>query len=42
MKLSERISCYQEVGRWLLKEKGLQRMRFDLENELKFWLKKLT
>ena len=39
--LSERWLCYREIGRWLLKEKGYQLMKWDLTNEFEFWRTKL-
>ena len=38
---TERIRCYRVIGNWLLRENGLRKMRLDLENEFKVWLKKL-
>ena len=35
--LSERLLCYREIGRWLLREKGLKLMKWDLENEFKLF-----
>ena len=37
LEYSERLLCYREIGRWLLKEKGLQKMKGDLINEFQVW-----
>ena len=37
----ERLLCSREVARWLLKEKGLRRMKWDFENEIQLWRMKL-
>ena len=41
LKWSERVFCYREIARWLLREKGLRRMEWDFENELQLWRIKL-
>jgi glycosyltransferase involved in cell wall biosynthesis len=38
---SERLLCSREVARWLLREKGLRRMKWDFENEIQLWRMKL-
>ena len=37
LKWSERLSCYREIGNWILKERGLELMILDLKNEFQFW-----
>lgn len=41
LKLYERLLCYREIGRWLLRENGLKLMKWDLLNEYKLWRIKL-
>jgi glycosyltransferase involved in cell wall biosynthesis len=41
LKWSEKLLCSREVARWLLREKGLLRMRWDFENEISLWRIKL-
>ena len=41
LKLSEKLLCYREITMWLFREKGLQRMEWDFENELQLWRIKL-
>lgn len=41
LKFSERLLCYRELTRWLLKEKGLKTILGDLLNEFKFRRMKL-
>ena len=37
LKYSDRILCYREISRWLLREKGFQKMKGDLINEFQVW-----
>ena len=37
LKYSERLLCYREIYRWLLKEKGLEKIKWDLINEFQVW-----
>ena len=41
LKWSERLLCYREITRWLLKEEGLSRMKWDFDTELQLWRIKL-
>jgi glycosyltransferase involved in cell wall biosynthesis len=41
LNLSERLLCYREIYRWLIRENGLQLMKWDLVNELNLWRIKL-
>ena len=41
LKISEQLLCCRELGRWLLRENGLQLMKWDLINELEIWRIKL-
>jgi glycosyltransferase involved in cell wall biosynthesis len=42
LKWSERLLCYREIGRYLLNEGGLQRMKWDFVNEFLLWRIKLV
>lgn len=42
LKYSDRLLCYREISRWLLNEKGLQKMEWDLVNEFQVWRIKLN
>ncbi len=37
MRLSERLLCSREIGWWLLKENGLNLLKWDLTNEFLIW-----
>jgi hypothetical protein len=41
MKFKFKLLCYREIGRWLLREKGLTLMKWDLVNEFQLWRMKL-
>ena len=42
LKWTERLLCSREIGRWLLKEEGLNLLKWDLTNEFLFWRFKLN
>ena len=37
LKPFERLSCYREVGNWLIREHGIDLMKMDLKDEFQFW-----
>ena len=39
--LHERLLCYREISRWVLRERGLELMKWDLVNEYELWRMKL-
>jgi glycosyltransferase involved in cell wall biosynthesis len=41
LELHEKYLCYQEIGRWLIRDKGYRFLKWDITNELEFWRLKL-
>lgn len=41
LKWSEKLLCYREIGRWLLRARGLRLLKWDLANEFQFWRTRL-
>jgi glycosyltransferase involved in cell wall biosynthesis len=37
LSLSEKLLCYREITKWIIREKGYKLMKWDLTNALKLW-----